>query len=87
MDALADGVVRNTWITHIEVRTEEVVKPVEGASKEKKTKKKRKTKRDKEASSSDGSTDSDESDSDGEDPIRELARLSRFGGPVIGPDP
>ncbi|KAI4121392.1 MAG: hypothetical protein LQ347_006877, partial [Umbilicaria vellea] len=85
VDSLGDGVVRNTWITHIEVRTEELVRPVQGASTEGKSKEDKQTKRAKEDRSSDDSADSDQSDSDKEDPIRELAKLAGLGGPVIGP--
>lgn len=85
---LSDGATKRTWTTHIEVRTEEVVKQVEGQIKKekiKRTKRTKKDKKDKENSSSDDSTDSDESDIDKVDPIRELAKLTGFGGSVIGP--
>lgn len=88
---LPDGQVRKTWITEIEVATEEVVKRVEGGGGEGETKKgngeeeKTKKGKGKEDSSSEEGIDGDESDGGEEDPIQECAGLVELGGLVGAP--
>ena len=91
---LAEGEVRRTWITDIQITTVEVEKQIAKVGEEdekvgEEDEKGGKRKGSKVDSGTDGRTDSDESDqdesgSDDGDPIEKLAGMIKLDEPVIG---